>query len=254
MNIEQRKQRLKTIAMWGLGIGAAVLISPIIFLAVKGIVGVMIAGVLGLALVNFAPVVANTFANWKVKGIKAEAARNPIETMENLFIAKQQALKLAEDQVTKKVGAKNTFARQVQEFSRQFPDRAREFQEKLELMTASCDKSIKDLERARVALTQAEQKLVELRAYWKMTQATLIANKAMDMDLGDVYAKMKEDTACDAVFEQMDAAFADLEVDVASSSSPLAKDLMPEDILRKSGFYSNPEHVHLTASNKEIAK
>lgn len=76
-----KRQKLATYAKWGLALLAAAIISPIIFFAVKGLIGLALAGLIGLTIVNFAPVVAMKFANWKVKAITHEAKQNPIEKM-----------------------------------------------------------------------------------------------------------------------------------------------------------------------------
>jgi hypothetical protein len=45
-----------------------------------------------------------------------------------------------------------------------------------------------------------------------MSQAAQAANAAAGMDTGDQFERLKADTACDAVFESMNRAFAELEV------------------------------------------
>ena len=88
---EQRKARIKHLTTLGLIAVTGLVVSPVIFLAIKGLVGLVVAGVIGLAIVQFTPVVAMKFANWKVKGIVAEAKENPIETLTNLLMEKRQA-------------------------------------------------------------------------------------------------------------------------------------------------------------------
>jgi hypothetical protein len=150
MNITDRFNQLSTRFKWAVGLVAALIISPIIFMVVQGIVGLMIAGVLGLAAIHGAPYLSMKFANWKVKGIRAEAAQNPIETMINLLIAKRAAFKEFQNNVTLAVTARNGFKTKIESFAKKYPARAPEFQLQLKSMT--------DLvERKKVALVEAER-------------------------------------------------------------------------------------------------
>ena len=87
---DRRRARLTALAKWGIGLAGAVVIAPMVFLAVKGILGLALAGVLGLALVHGAPVAAMKFANWRLRGLKQEARANPIETRQNIAMQARQ--------------------------------------------------------------------------------------------------------------------------------------------------------------------
>ena len=89
--LDIRKARLSSAVKWGLGIAAAVLISPVIFLAVQGLIGLALAGIVGLAIINFAPVLGMKFANWKLKAIKAD----PASEFERIRTASQQLQSVA---------------------------------------------------------------------------------------------------------------------------------------------------------------
>lgn len=126
-----KRQKLATYAKWGLALLAAAIISPIIFFAVKGLIGLALAGLIGLTIVNFAPVVAMKFANWKVKAITHEAKQNPIETMQNLLFAKREAFQIFKQNVENAITATKAFEQKTIEFSKKYPHRAAEFQRPL---------------------------------------------------------------------------------------------------------------------------
>jgi hypothetical protein len=92
IELVQRKQRIKSIAQLGLLGFAGLLVSPFVFLAVKGVIGLALSAVIGLIIVNFAPVVGEVLGNAKIKAIKAEAARNPIETLQRQWGERKEAL------------------------------------------------------------------------------------------------------------------------------------------------------------------
>ena len=217
---QAKRDRIALIAKIGLGALGALIISPIIFLVVKGIVGLIVAGVLGLALVNFAPVVAMKFANWKVKAIVGEARQNPIETLTNLLIVKRQAFQEFRTQVTNAATAEKDFAEKVRQFKIQYPARAPEFEGQLQSMHVLVEQKKVALQNAQIAIHQGEDKLKEMQAYWDMSQAAQRANAAANMDTGDLYEKLKADTACDAVFESMNKAFAQVDIASALETAP----------------------------------
>lgn len=214
-DLEVKRQKYNTAFKVGLIGLAALIISPIIFMVVQGLVGAAIAAGIGLVVVNAAPVVSMKLANWKVKGIVAEAAKNPIETMTNLLIEKRKAYQQFKESVTNAVTARNSFAEKCTKFAKQYPARAPEFQKQLDNMTALVEQKKRALNDAEEALKQGALKLEEMKAYWDMSQAAIEANKAAGMDTGDFYEKLKVDTACDAVFDSMSKAFAQLEVEAA---------------------------------------
>lgn len=216
MTDEQRKQQLIKLATWGLGLSAALLLAPALFVLSVSLLGTVAAlgaaGIVGLAVINFAPVLSMKFANWKLKGLKHEAQQNPIETLENLLIARKQALENFRKEVEAAVQARMDFELKCRDFSRKYPTRATEFTNQLEGMTKLVERKKLALKEADQAIDAAEHKLTEMKAYWEMSQAAQAANKAARMSTGDMYEQLKADTAADAVVSGVNRAFAELEV------------------------------------------
>jgi hypothetical protein len=220
-NIEQKRTTYDKWFKIGLVALGALIISPIIFLVVKGIVGLVIAGVIGLIVVNFAPVVSMKLANWKVRGIVAEAKENPIETMINLLNEKKVAYRTFKTSVETAVTASKTFEQKCKDFAQKYPARADEFVVQVAAMKQLVEKKKIALQQAQAMLIDGDNKLEEMQAYWSMSQAAQEANKAAGMSTGDQFEKLKSDTACDSVFESMNRAFAELEVAAALDAPAL---------------------------------
>lgn len=238
MDIAARKAKIQkwvTVGLIGL---AGLIVSPIVFLAIKGLVGLAIAAVLGLAIVTFTPWVSMKFANWRVKAIMHEAGENPIETMINLLAAKRQAFEVFKENVTNAVTARDNFKAKCLEFAKKYPARAEEFNQQLANMTELVARKKQALADAQQSLEVGQHKLEEMKAYWDMSQAAQEANKAAGMDTGDLYEKLKADTAVDAVFESMNKAFAQLEVAAALDDSP-------------SISYNKPETLEIVVNTKQ---
>ena len=212
MDIDTRRANVKKWATIGLVGLTGLIVAPVIFLAIQGLIGLIIAGVVGLAVVTFTPYMTMKFANWKVKSIMAEATANPIETMINLLAAKKAAFQTFKLNVENSAAARDTFKQKCEKFAAKYPARAAEFQAQLERMIDLVQRKKVALRDAQKSLEDGENKLEEMQAYWEMSKDAIELNKAAGMDTGDAFEKLKADTACDAVFESMNRAFAQLEV------------------------------------------
>jgi len=233
--IEQKKQKfggwIKGIALGVVGL----LVAPFILLAIGGLLGLAVAAATAFILVQLAPWFALKVANWKYRLIEAEkvehikkvteaAAENPIETLTNLLQQKRVAFKAFEQSVVQAATARDNFKGKVDKFTQRYPHRAAEFQKQLERMVDLVDRKKDALAEAKKSLEDGDMKLEEMKAYWEMSKDAIEANRAAGMDTGDAFEKLKADTACDAVFESMNRAFAELEVaaalDVDSDDKP----------------------------------
>ncbi len=215
-----RKENIRKWMQIGLICAAGFIIAPFVLMAIGGLVGAAVAATIGLAIVSFAPYVSMKFANWRVKAITAEAMENPIETMTNLLIEKRKAYEVFHGQVIQAHTAKKGFAQKCADFAKRYPARAPEFQAQLKNMEKLVEQKTQALQDAKAAIEAGEHKLEEMKAYWDMSQAAQAANKAAGMDTGDLFEKLKADTAVQSVYDSMNRAFAELEVASALNDTP----------------------------------
>jgi hypothetical protein len=223
--VEKRDKMKQWVSIAALGV-VGLLVAPFIFAAIGGLVGLGVAAAVGFTLVQLAPWFALKVANWKyrlidaekvshVKAVTAAAAENPIETLTNLLLAKRAAFKEFEQNVVTATAARDTFKGKVSKFAERYPARAAEFKAQLDRMIGLVEKKKRALQDAQQSLEDGDMKLEEMKAYWEMSKDAIELNKAAGMDTGDAFEKLKADTACDAVFESMNTAFAQLEVAAA---------------------------------------
>jgi DNA repair exonuclease SbcCD ATPase subunit len=215
VNLDIRKEKLATKVKWGLALLAALIVSPVIFMIVQGLVGLAIAGVVGLAIISFAPVVAMKFANWKLRAIKAEAAANPVETMQNVYREKDGSIKAFAQRIEDFATEVGNFDDKLDGFKTEFPADAAKFEATLQAMTSL-------LSRRRARLTEARQELnsfaSEIRkadAIWKMGLAAQSMHRAAGMTEDDFMQRIKTETAIDAVQSNLNRALAQLETSLA---------------------------------------
>ena len=224
--ILEKRDKFKTWAtVIGMGI-VGLVVAPFILMSIGGLIGLGIAAAVAFVMVQLAPWFALKVANWKYRLIDAEkvahvkavveaAAENPIETMTNLLQAKRGAFQTFKLSVEEAATARSNFKTKVQKFKERYPARAPEFEAQLARMTDLVERKKKALAEAQQSLEDGDMKLEEMQAYYEMSKDAIEANRAAGMDTGDAFEKLKNDTACDAVFESMNRAFAQLEVAAA---------------------------------------
>lgn len=224
--IEEKKAKFSGwIKIAALGV-VGLVVAPVILTAIGGLIGLAVAAGVGFVLIQLAPWFALKVANYKYRLIDAEkvshikevvsaAEQNPIETMTAALLAKNAAWKVFERATTNAVTARLNFTTKVEKFKLKWPHRAKEFEDALERMSGMVEKKKVALADAKQSLDDGELKLEEMKAYYEMSKDLIEANKAAGMDTGDAFEKLKVDTACDAVFAQMNQAFAELEIAAA---------------------------------------
>lgn len=223
VSLDARKKKL--IALGG---GGALLLglvaAPFVLMAIGGLVGLIVAGILGFGAITFAPVVGMKFANWRLKAIKTEATANPIETLQGVKLAKEQALAGFARQLEAFRTEVLNFKSTSDSFRAKYPNAPDKFGPQLvkyeTLLTArkkAYAQAVSDLKSFQAVIDQAE-------AEWAVAQAALRAGKASGMDTGDLFEKIKTDTSLNAVQQAMNGSFAQLEtllLDEVPSEEPL---------------------------------
>lgn len=227
LTIEQRRERIKKWGTIGLIAAAGLIVSPIIFMAIQGLIGLAIAAVVGLTIVTFAPVVAMKFANWKLRSIKAEAMKNPIETLQNIYNEKRGALTTFKQNIESFTAQVGKYESELDQFKAKFPAKADVFEEQLTKMKQLLRVRVESYKNAKAELQLFDKKIEEADAMWKMSQSALALNKAAGMDIGDEFEKIKVETSLDSVELSMNNAFAQLETALMDSEDINSQLLIP---------------------------
>lgn len=206
-----RRQKIEAVAKGVVAFVGCVVVAPIVFLAIKGLVGLIVAGVIGLGVINLAPVIAFKLGNWRLAAIKAEAAKNPIETLEQDYAERQQALSNFKHAITTFSAAVQTFKDKLEGFSIKFPKDTDKFNDQFSKMKKLLDVRKHRYKEAEAALDQYSSEIDRAKAIWAMGQEAAKMNAAAGMTDEDFLAKLKQETAMDSVTTSMNTAFAELE-------------------------------------------
>jgi len=181
---------------------------------VKGIVGLAVAATVGFVVIQLAPLFAAWVETKKLQAYKALAARNPIETLESIYLDKSEALQVMKEKIKAFNTTVKTFAGQVETFSKNYPERAAEFTKQLETMEELLAKREDKYRAANTALGKFKNEIAEADAYWKMAQAAKGMAQAAGAFDGDALQDIRTNTAMQSVETAMYDAFSQLETDL----------------------------------------
>jgi hypothetical protein len=228
-DLESKRKKIKKWVTIGAIFVGCVFVAPIVGLAIQGLIGLALFGIISLITINLTPWLSDVVANWRLKLIKAEAARNPVETLQNDFVQKQSALSKFAEAIT-------VFATEIRNFSvkldgfrkqwseeesRNFTDQLCKMKQLLEIRKAKYDEAQDSLEKYAIQIKKAE-------SIWIMGQAAAKMTAAAGMTDEDFMQKIKTDTALDAVTSSMNRAFAELETSLMEENKEKVSNILEQ--------------------------
>lgn len=211
MDNDLKKQKIATAVKYGLAAVAVILVAPMVFLLIQGIVGLALAAILALAVVNFAPVLSMKFANWKVQGLKAEARANPIETRENIALQNRERLQKASQELTTFAAEVRNFATEVKQLAVTQPDDADDFNDQLNKLQQLLELKRDKLRSAEQEATAFEEATKRAARKWKVAQSAIRMQKLAGVSMEDEMNKLLASESLDSVETAMNRAMAELD-------------------------------------------
>ena len=222
MNDEQKKAQFTNVVKFGSLILFCAVIAPIAWMAVGGIIGMLIAFGMGVIGWNAAPVIALMASNAKYRALDAErvshidkvtvaAEANPIETLIQQSMEKRQASDQFKQSITMFRTEVKNFADQIAGFAKEYPDDVARFQTQQDAMNKLLKFRDDRYKQLQLELDNFDAAIKRAQAMWKMSQAAQKMNKLAGVELGDPFEKIKADSAINSVMTSMNKAFAEME-------------------------------------------
>src|SRR5687767_8252966 len=124
IDLEKKRKRIEMIAA---SVGVCVVaffVAPVIFVTIKGLIGIIVA--LGIVLPTLyvgVPWFAMKMGNWRMKALKAEASKNPLETMENQLKERHDGLAAFRDQLKLMHAEIQNYCDEMQGHIEKYPDK-----------------------------------------------------------------------------------------------------------------------------------
>lgn len=257
---EQRKQRLETIVKVVGLLAIAVILGPLYLTILHGlgVIAALLVGVGVLFTVNkFLPYFALAIGNARLKAIKAEAAKNPVETLQNDYMKRQSALEEFRQKITVFAAEVMNFADKLVEFSQKFPAEAPKFKENLAKMKQLLALRQKKYSQAQDNLAAYELEIQKAGAIWDMGQAAAKLNEAAGMTEEDFFAKIQVETALNSVQTNLNQAFADLEISLLDEDKEKAQQLFAEkqqqNVLAEQATGTRIQNLEVDAARQKIS-
>lgn len=200
------------------GVGAVILgISGFAALfLIKSIVALAIVTIGSLALWNFLPVFAQWAGQMKIKGIKYNSAKNPVEDLQLIYMKKSKEIEAAAIAITSFSKETKEYKEKLDSFIQRRPERADSFTSTYNSMKKVLDIQLSKLKQSKDKLKEFEGVIIEAEDIWNMTQAALKANKAMrKFDMPDPMDEIRQRTAYDSILGSLNQVTAELETAIA---------------------------------------
>lgn len=228
---EQRKQRTELIVKVVGLLGVCLILGPMATTLAAGGMALagLIAGAAGLfTVIKFIPWFALKVGNARLKAIKAEAAKNPVETLQNDYQKRQTALGEFRQKIVDFSAEVSNFADKLVDFNKKFPAEAAKFKEQLSKMKQLLQLRQRKYQQAQDNLASYELEIQKAGAIWDMGQAAAKMNEAAGMTEEDFLAKIQVETALNSIQTNLNAAFADLEISLLDDDKEKAQKLFAE--------------------------
>lgn len=209
---EQRAQKWGTFAKWAGTLVVGYLVAPFIWVAIGGLVGLGVAGAIATLFYIYTPRIQDMAKNMRISQIKSEAARDPIATLENDFLARTQKLNDNKNRLAMLIAKTEGFGSQLEQFKKLAPARAVKFEEVYDKMRQLCNLTGEELKKAKIGLKDREGQIEIAKAEWAMALSAKDLTKGAGQIEEDFLAKIRTDAAFTAVTDGMNNAFAQVDI------------------------------------------
>jgi hypothetical protein len=208
---EQRAQKWGTVAKWAAFAIVGFLVSPFILATIEGMLGLLVAGAIAGGVYFAMPALQSAAINMRLKMIKAEAAKNPIETLEAEYLRRADLLDQRKTAIGNFDAKTRTFGDKLDGFKRDYPTEAPKYQQIYDNMLLLLKRQNQQWMIAAKGLKAFDGEIKKAKAMWAMAIAANEAQAGSGLGDDQFYAKLKTETALDAIQDGMNGAFSQLD-------------------------------------------
>jgi hypothetical protein len=207
MAISQEKfKKLTQVGIVGL---VALVVSPIIFMVIKGLVGLAIAGVVGAVLLALMPAFTEKMAQLKFQALKGVISRAPVESLHQRAKERWDELTQQRNTLHEQAASLAEFKKKAEKFNKDYPEEAPQVNEQLAGYEKLFTYRVELFKGAKLE-TEKFMKVVEkAEAIYEMAVADAKLGKSFNKGK-DFMAIYREKTAFDAIDKANSQALANL--------------------------------------------
>lgn len=211
MDLESKRRKWDRAVKVAVAIVVGCVVGPFAIAAIGGIAALVIVWLMSEVVICFTPWMSMKFANWRVASIKHEAAKNPIETMENEYSARIEQLGRMREAIRTFHASIRTFHGKLQGFREQFPQDSKLYDDQYNAMCQLLELRKEKYREAKHNLEVFASVIQRAKAIWAMAQEAAKMRNAAGADVEEFYGRLKVETALDSVTNALNLSFADLE-------------------------------------------
>lgn len=220
--IDPRARRWGIVAKYAALLGIGFFVAPFIFTAITGLIGLIAAGGIMLGTWMLLPAIEAAAANMRLKLIKAEAARNPVETLQNDLRQKTVALNERKTAIERLNGQIRTFADKVNEIRERYGAADSGYlklnADLTDLRRVAAHRATKWKE-AFAQLQRYEESIDRAAMIWEAGLAAAAARESSGLSEDEFYAKLRSETAFDSIQTSYNEALASLDTSMLDSDT-----------------------------------
>lgn len=227
---EVRKKQIATAMKWAAGLGLGLWVSTWIFSAIGGLIGLIIAAALGVAVQQLAPWYTMFMANLAMKLLVGEARKNPIETMKNIYVDNMKTIEAKDQKIGEFAGRLEDFKDKMDGFAKKYPEEADKYRQVAAKMGALLKRQIQKQKQAKEAAKYYYDRIQKAEAIYAMACAARDVQTLAGKIEKQVYQDIMKQVAFDSVTHQFNTAVAELttETDTEPDFSVEAASFLPE--------------------------
>lgn len=221
-----KRDKMSTRLKWGLGFLSVLVLAPVSYFVAYALFGAAMAGLAGIMLaavwlvgVNLLPQASMRLANWRLKELKAEAERNPVETLQLQQVEIEAGLEREKDEITKFDSAVETYRGTLLAEAHEFPEAAAAG---LPVLRGMEHKLLYRRSKFKVAQKNVSERRRRVKSAAAMFRVALQAQEVTKVS-GD-----NERSVLDKILE--DVAFSSIDSTVNTSMAELRTSIMAEEV------------------------
>lgn len=201
-------KKRSNIAKWGIGMAAVLLLAPLVWYVAYAVLGaaflglsLAVAGVVGLAIIHFTPVVMMKLENAKINAIMAEANKNPIPTLWNEYEKDvQEADEFQQSIQDYSAEIENVKSKRDKLASKLTEKDLSTFDADIAAMQEDCRLQEQELLELRITLQRQQTEIERAAAIWDLGMAVNKANsKNQAAQRESTLSRIRKETALDSV-------------------------------------------------------
>lgn len=210
-------------AKWALLIPVGFIIAPYIWIALGGLVGLLVAVVVLAGAWMIRPWVFMKAANLRLALIKAEARRNPVLVLEEDLRRQMVALDQRKVAVNQLKAQTLNLTDKLAEIKAKWGTGGQDYIKLLGVrdnLVRLHTHRLQQWDKAHEQLGLWAREIERANDIWEAAQAAAAAQESSGLSEDDFFAKLKTDTALDSIQTSFNTALASLDTELAASDNP----------------------------------